>query len=191
MNSKITYFILFATGVAIGSIATWQYVKKKYEQIAQEEIESVKEVFSNREKNSKEENADAVAGINHREKPDINEYASKVRKMNYSGFSEKDDEVDVIDTPYTITPEEFGEFEDYEKISLTFYADQILADDIDELVEDIDDVIGINSLTRFGEYEDDALFVRNDRLKADYEVLMDKRNYSDVIRKKPHQMEER
>ena len=33
----------------------------------------------------------------------------------------------------------------------------------------------------FGEYEDDAVFVRNDAHKTDYEILYDPRNYSDVM----------
>ena len=95
-----------------------------------------------------------------------------------------------MDNPYIISPEEFGAFDDYETISLTYYEDQILADDDDELVDDIEDIVGFDSLTHFGEYEDDSVFVRNDRLKCDYEILMDHRKYSDVIKKKPYQVED-
>ena len=91
--------------------------------------------------------------------------------------------------PYVISPEEFGEFEDYERISLSYYADQILADEDDEKVEDVDNVVGLESLIHFGEFEDDSVFVRNDRLKCDYEILLDQRTYSDIIRQRPHQME--
>ena len=91
--------------------------------------------------------------------------------------------------PYVISPEEFGEFEDYERISLSYYADQILADEDDEKVEDVDNVVGLESLAHFGEYEDDSVFVRNDRLKCDYEILLDQRTYSDVIKQRPHQTE--
>ena len=41
MNTKINLF-MFVMGAIAGSVATWQYVKKKYERIAQEEIDSVK-----------------------------------------------------------------------------------------------------------------------------------------------------
>lgn len=91
--------------------------------------------------------------------------------------------------PYIISPEEFGEFEDYERISLSYYADQVLADEDDEKVEDVDNVIGLESLTHFGEFEDDSVFIRNDRLRCDYEILLDQRTYSDVIKQRPHQME--
>ena len=91
--------------------------------------------------------------------------------------------------PYVISPDEFGEFEDYERISLSYYTDQILADEDDEKVEDVDNVVGLESLAHFGEYEDDSVFVRNDRLKCDYEILLDQRTYSDVIKQRPHQTE--
>ena len=43
-------FIVFAAGAAIGSVITWKVLKDKYEKLAQEEIDSVKEAFSRREK---------------------------------------------------------------------------------------------------------------------------------------------
>lgn len=49
---KLSNVVIFAIGAAIGSLATWKFVKTKYEKIANEEIESVKEIFSkNRRKN--------------------------------------------------------------------------------------------------------------------------------------------
>jgi hypothetical protein len=54
----------------------------------------------------------------------------------------------------------------------------------------VDDVVGFESLNRFGEYEDDSVFVRNDRLKCDYEILLDRRKYSDVVNKKPHEVDD-
>lgn len=47
MNKKIFGAIMFAVGAAIGSAVTWKVVKTKYEQIAQEEIDSVKEEYTN------------------------------------------------------------------------------------------------------------------------------------------------
>ena len=54
----------------------------------------------------------------------------------------------------------------------------------------MDEIVGKESLNHFGEYEDDSVFVRNDRLKRDYEILLDQRNYSDVVKTMPHRMEE-
>ena len=42
MNNKAINFMIFVLGVAVGSVITRQYVEKITEQIAQEEIDSVK-----------------------------------------------------------------------------------------------------------------------------------------------------
>jgi hypothetical protein len=193
--------MMFIFGAAVGSVVTWQYTKKKYEQIAQEEIDSVKETFSklkevkNKDNESDENNNVRTIVERAKDKPSIVEYAAKLRKQGYINYSNTDslfeEEVDenmINDKPYVISPDEFGEFDDYDTISLTYYADQVLADEDDELVEDIEETVGFESLNAFGEYEDDSVFVRNDRLKCDYEILLDQRKYSDVIKRKPHEV---
>ncbi len=198
--NKTKNFMLFVLGVAVGSVVTWRYVEKKYERIAQEEIDSVKEVFSKRETDvTEDDEVIREKASNAKEKPNIVEYAAKLREQGYTNYSDvepetKKEEVNeesmYIDTPYVIQPEEVGEFDDYEIIGLTYYADQVLTDEDDKLVEDIEDTIGFDSLSRFGEYEDDSVFVRNDRLKCDYEILLDQRKYSDVIKRRPHEVED-
>lgn len=46
MNNKLFGVIMFTVGAAIGSAVTWKVIKTKYEQIAQEDIDSVKEEYS-------------------------------------------------------------------------------------------------------------------------------------------------
>lgn len=203
--NKTVNFTMFILGAAIGSVVTWKYIKHKYEQIAQDEIDSVKEVFLKRETDiSLDENSRSKAE-HAKDKPSVVEYAARLREQgyttNYSNGEKNEKEeskpMRVLITrpladnkPYVISPEEFGDQEDYDKISLTYYADKRLADDNDELVEDVDNVVGLDSLNSFGEYEDDSVFVRNDILKCDYEILLDQRKYSSVIRRKPHEVDD-
>ena len=192
--SKVTNFVMFAMGAAVGSVVTWQYVKKKYEQIAQEEIDSVKAVFMKKDPDMEVTVSETPHQAEPRkveEKPSISEYAALLKNEGYTNYSGtgKEEQTSMNDKPYVISPEEFGEYEEYEKISLTYYGDQVLADENDELVEDVEGAVGFESLTHFGEYEDDSVFVRNDRLKCDYEILLDQRTYSDVVKTRTHQME--
>lgn len=46
--------------------------------------------------------------------------------------------------------------------------------------DDIEETIGSDALNHFGEYEDDSVFVRNETLDKEYEILMDTRRFSDV-----------
>ena len=55
MKNQLSNIIIFAAGAAIGSAVTWKLLKTKYEQIAQEEIDSVKAVFSRREESDDSE----------------------------------------------------------------------------------------------------------------------------------------
>ena len=194
MSSKGIAFLAFIAGAGMGSVCTWQLLKRKYELIAQEEIDSVKAAYATRESIEKagksfvEGFRDGFKVAEDRTQKDegdvdFKKYASIIQKEGYTDYSrsveEKKGEA-FVEKPYVISPEEFGEFEEYEKISLTYYADKVLADEI----------VGEESLNHFGEYEDDSVFVRNDRLKCDYEILLDQRNYSDVAKTKPHRVEE-
>lgn len=167
----IINIVVFAAGAAIGSAVTWKLVKTKYEQIAQEEIDSVKEVFAKR----------AAC-----EKPSLEEYKAKLNDLKYEMEEEKEEkeETESMDKTskvmaYVISPEEFGDC-DYETVSLTYYADGVVTDDFDEPIEDVEDLIGPDALNTFGEYEDDSVFVRNDEKQCDYEILLDVRNYADL-----------
>lgn len=193
--NKAVIFVSFFAGAALGSAGTWYFTKKKYEQIAQEEIDSVKKVFSYKRSESDKAKPE-VHSVVEVENKNISDYAKELSRAGYTNYSnvekpeKKETETKVkTDAPYVIPPEQFGEYDDYTKISLTFFSDHILADEDDEMVEDVEDVVGFESLNHFGEYEDDSVFVRNDRLKADYEILLDLRKYSDVIKTRPHPRE--
>lgn len=54
MNKKLLSVLMFAVGAAIGSAVTWKVVKTKYEQIADEEIESVREEYADLMKKMKQ-----------------------------------------------------------------------------------------------------------------------------------------
>lgn len=191
MNNTFKDLLIFAAGVGVGYLVTRKLLKDKYEQKYHEEVESTKEAYRKRcglDKNDEEE-ADGEPEL-----PGIDTYKKVLKEEDYFDYSgatgsvevEKEQKEIVVDRPYVISPEEFGEYDDYEKISLTYYADQKLADEEDELVDDVDEIVGEDSLTHFGEYEDDSVFVRNDARKCDYEILLDQRNYYDVIKSKPH-----
>ena len=185
MNKLLGVFI-FAAGAAVGSVVTWKLLKTKYERIAQEEIDSVKEAFSQRVnsddndiKNDTEKDKDKI-------EDDDEEYFVRVNDLGYTRSSVpyvnevKKKGGGTVRRPYVITPDEFGEIYEYDTISLRYYADKVLTDEDDVIITNVDEIIGEDSLTHFGEYEDDSVFVRNDEMKADYEILLDLRKYYDI-----------
>lgn len=179
IKNGLTNLFIFTTGAAIGSLVTWKLVKSKYEQIAQEEIDSVKEVFSRRENDTNEvEETDSDESVEE-EKEVYENVVENLGYFNYSGI-EKAKPEEETPAPYVIAPEEYGEIEGYDQITLYCFACGTLTDDQNEPVDDVENTVGRDSLTRFGEYEDDAVHVRNDELKTDYEILLDQRRYSDI-----------
>lgn len=206
MNKAFGVFI-FVAGAGIGSAATWIFAKKKYLNLAREEIDSVKKAYANKKevlvkKNdsvddicSSEVEASADKAARALKKNSIIDYNSVLKRENYvdyskSGKNEEDEDKKTLgkECPYVISPDEFGELYDYEKVSLTYYSDKVLTDDNDDVIEDIDAVIGVESLDHFGEYEEDSVFVRNDQRMCDYEILLDTRTYSEAVKKsKPYQ----
>ena len=184
MNNKVINVLAFSVGAAIGSVVTWKVVETKYKKIAQEEIDSVKEVFSKKATALHNEVAKAHACLEANKNADKNpSYTKVVNDLGYQQETEKEDDVKNNDI-YVIPPESFGEV-GYEEVSLTYYADGILAYDDDSIVRNVDKVVGVGSLNTFGEYEDDSVFVRDDEHKIDYEILRDTRSYATVVGSEP------
>ena len=126
MNNKVIGIIAFAAGAAVGSVATWKLVKTKYEQIAQEEIESVREIYFHNDKDEPHDDPDDETP----KVAEIRSYKDLVDKTGYVNYCENDVEamvkekakdivdecnnildgskkVEMEDRPYVIRPDEF------------------------------------------------------------------------------------
>lgn len=182
MSDRTGSFFAFIVGGAIGSVITLKLVEKKYKQIADEEIASVKEVYNRKMQNKVEQTAEA-------ETKNKENYSNVVTNLGYtSETNKKEEEKDMVDNAkvYVIPPESFGEY-GFETESLTYYADKVLAfNATNKVIKNVDEVVGRGSLETFGEYEDDSVFVRNENMKKDIEILLDTRKYSDIVSTKPH-----
>lgn len=187
MNKAVIGFLAFTVGAGAGVLASQQYFKKKYEQIAQEEINSIKEKYAKKETAS-EEPVEEYPSPEDFSEEDHEKYESILSEngyTNYSRITDVKDKTYKTTEPYVISPNEFGEDDDYRQISLTFYTDGVLADDNDDPIDDVDDAVGKDSLMHFGEYEPDSVYVRNERLKVDYEILLSEYSHAEIVAKKP------
>lgn len=182
MNTKIAGSLLFVAGVAVGSITSWMILKTKYERIANEEIESVREVYAKKEAAAKETKDEVVD-----DKPSIyemKEYLETIKENGYHKEENKEEgDPDMNDSPYVISPDEYGNIDDHVCVNLTYYADGVLADDWDTVVLDPIAEVGPDIASHFGDYEEDAdtVFVRNEERKVDYEICRDLRTFAEVM----------
>lgn len=218
MKCKFINVLVFAAGAAIGSAVTWKVVKTKYERIAQEEIASVKEAYADMVANLQEQvddystmdeaeewsdraskidwsdyedlDVEEVEGDYVPNDDDLNEYARLTEQ--YNNTDEKGGVNNMAREPYVISPYDFGELDGYSQVELTYYADGTLEDEDYNILTDADvnELIGRDSLYTFGEYEDDAVFVRNERLRADFQILKDYRTYEVARSIAPNQVDD-
>ena len=188
--------LCFVTGAAIGSLVTWKLIEKKYKDLADEEIESVIETFKNRKpritKDNVKETVEKVIN-KYKEPKEIVEDIVTAERYSIENEEEidEDDEsnytVDVdpgveVIVPYVITPEQFGEYNEYGTKTLTYYADNVLTDEIDNPItsDEMITMIGPDALDHFGEYEDDSVYIRDETNEMDYEILKSEKKFSEI-----------
>lgn len=186
--NKLGYIAMFAVGAVTGSAVTWHLLKTKYEQIAQDEIDSVKEMLLGKKMDKNNHKDDESRPLDYNERKNgLNEAKGIIINNDYTGHFDKEKKEDELmnpNEPYVIPPEEFGDYSDYEQICLTLYADGVLADEDDNIIEDIAGTVGPYYEDHFGEYEDDSVFVRNDVTRCEYEILKVEDRYSDATSQK-------
>ncbi len=192
MSENFKTLLTFVLGAAAGSVATWYFLSKKHEREMQELNDSWEEWIGNGDTEEYEEDyqtEDEDVEVPTRvaeERPytpptSFEDAVAHLKQPDTSDYYEEGEED--MDEPFVITPEEFSEleYEGYATETLTYYSDGVLTDYLDNVIENVDDVVGEESLEHFGEYEQDTVFVRNDHLMTGYEIQRDFRTYAEVI----------
>ena len=195
--------LIFAAGLAVGAVAGAVIVKNKVLADAKAEIEEVREYYRE-SRGQKDEHVEEVKEVEKKEYElkDIQiKDEPKTGLINYSQItkmymSKDEHQTPMYDDPFVIDPSEFGENPEYDTETLTYFADGVLVDDVDDVIEEPDIVVGLENLKVFEEFGATSVYVRNDIYKTDYEIIRDDWNYSDlkepveppVKEKKPHQL---
>lgn len=195
---------IFAAGALAGTIAGARIAKKKYEEMANEEIEEIRAYYKNKENKEevKEEKVEEVkeetTEVTVEERKQYNDI---IRRGNYMMYECEEDEEEEVknDEPYVIDASEFGT--NHCTMTCTYFADGVLVDDEDEVIEDAELVVGDHHVNIFKEYPNaTTVYVRNDIDGTDYEIIkddwcwkdFDEKGYApplpDASDKKPHQV---
>lgn len=180
MKNNWKSILAFIAGAGIGSVVTWKYLKDRYRTQAEEEIAEVREYYKEKLNEQTEDVKPEEKEEPSTEELQTNIYKSMVRDLGYNKEEKKGEPMAKSRSIYVISPDEVGDY-DYDVVTLTYYADNVLTYDDDTLVEDVEHIVGWASLETFGEYEDDCVYVRNDVLKTEYEICKDLRKYSEVV----------
>ena len=199
MKTTLVAVASFVAGAAAGAFGAYYILRKRYEEYVQEEVDSVKEVFYSRLREElRDESVEDIFEAETEEAPVVEEKKDETERTHYATFYSSDavvstgdeptevyippiDEAD--DKPYPITPLEFAENDIYTRVTLTRYADGILADDENQPVEDISGTVGADYADHIGEYDEGAAYIRNDARRCDYEILVDELEYAEALGK--------
>ena len=202
MKTGISILIGAVVGAVVGIAATSKYFEKKYSDIANEEIESVKSKFydaatrkknitykkneskTNTDSESTNESTESVKVVHGQPNKDetvveyrerIKEYKNEDDKVNVYGVPVKYDE----GFPFIIDEDEYGN-DSYDTDTLSYYiTDDTLADSQNEIAN-INDLIG-DCLEDESAYDKDVIYVRNPKLGMDFEVELIQNSYQEVI----------
>ena len=201
----------FMCGATLGSLVTWKLVDEKYKRLAQKEIDEVREYYKGKKEEEPEEvneypHKTGVGPYPGKEERDMSyvereEYSKVLTDLGYSKedvdtLSEdpdisielnEDGEYEVFvepptkAAPYVISPQEFGDQIGFDAENWTFYADGILTNDADQIVdeEEIGLYIG-DGLDHFGDFEYDSVHIRNEGMKCDIEILKHDQGYDEA-----------
>lgn len=186
---KLRDVVIFVSGVVVGGLASAKIVSKKYDNIINEEIDSVKKTFKQSEIDIVKAYEDRLAKIDSEENQEPEEIvytreealdkASEIAsKQGYASLEIDDPEidrpvkkyVDDSDRPYSIPPFEVGELSGYRVASCVSYANGVITEGDEDVIYDIDEVIGEDNFVYVGDYEPGMLYIRNDKYKTDYVI---------------------
>lgn len=229
MNKFIKYGFMYVLGAATGGFVAVKLLEEHYANIADEEIEAVKEDAKKRIKNAEKQNEKLEVEVESKPevektsiknnietnaykklcrdytKPNLQELSIKYDKEinNHmhpnedEDYHTEDDEDDALEEsthkhittrddtgPYLITGEEFAnENFDFDKLSLWYYKlDKTLADDHDELVDDVTQLIGPDALGLFNNIGGEkTIYIRNEKMATDFEIICLAKSYREEI----------
>lgn len=168
---------IFMLGMAVGSVITFLGVRKYYKELADEEIQSVKDTLKKKvDAEAEKEDKDKLANDYKVLSVDLG-YAPSDEKLS-DAEEDEDEEYTTKDRPYVISREEFGQRPEYDKVYLDFYSDSILTNEYDEILENVDEVLGNDWQNHIGDEEEGFVCVRNDQKETDYEICQTNQFYN-------------
>lgn len=188
--------LIFLGGAAVGGLTATIYFKRKidsleeeYQKIATDEYNKYVGEFNSAAKNVDEfavnyptedvqitsniANGGCTLGIDIGN--DEDKYTEIVKEYNNQEENETEDNI----MPYMITPEEYGDDDDYDTKVLTAFTDKVVLDE-DNCMADIE-YFGdaINKKIYSKKNKDTSIFVRDENEKVDYEIIKENISYED------------
>jgi hypothetical protein len=192
--------LMFIGGIVVGAGASWVYHKNKYEQMVQDEVESLREHMKNgkstntepTEFEAKDENEEIKQAKeyydNNLAEEEYDESMARVhnlvRENHYTSSNDKEENMaNKYKKPFVVTPDDFASVPGFDTDTFYYHQDDIISNGDNEMLgeHEVEQILGLSVLQikeQFGVYEEDSVYIRNMRMKCDYEILREEENFT-------------
>lgn len=159
--SKLKCVLIFAAGAAAGSLATYYITREKWRIQAEEEIQSVREIYMKRDAEEMKESRKEEGIVEQTEEELVDYYLERLKELGVEYVTQEDyderervnpvddEEEDEAPEEYPDTPEQvdkdefYNGWDSYEFVTLTMYAgDGTVVDEVEDIVDNIRDYVG-------------------------------------------------
>ena len=191
MKEAVIKIAIFSFGVGVGVLGSIKYFDQKYQKLADEEIESVKQSMHRwtmkQDLGPLEEKTDIPETP---VKDTLTSYSSAVdlETKNYSEYyaPKKVEEAQTLspkeDEPFDISVEEYEEDNEFQKVTLNLYLeDGILCYEESEGLAEENGTVGAENLDDFVRTSFSSAYFRNPKEGIDYEVIKVDGSYKELI----------
>lgn len=180
--------IIFALGFGFGVIGANMALKDSFEERVQERLDDIELGSKARVSADYGDPEGSITGQVSKLRLMRKEYTGLARQYDTQQEDPEEEDSnrngDINPYPYVISTQAFSfECEDHEKEILYYYAqDGVLCDDNQDLVGNWTELVG-NVDSYFGKdaSEEHAVYVRNERMETDYEIIFLDKKYSVVV----------
>lgn len=202
--NKLLPIATFVGGAVIGALVGWSAHKKKYEDQLEAETESIRKTYEKKYVKVPKQDLPNVEDTADMSEEEFKDYVNKrvEAKKEYSKIAaqyQPEGEVVTPDMtleeraaaqPELIYAEEYGEEQDtgetYDRVELLWFKDERLATEAEMEILDVSTTIGWDAIAQFDKTGLNTIYVRNHRLKIDYEVFKYDDTYEELLAERPH-----
>lgn len=172
MNGKTQGAFLLLSSILISSTLSYLLTKARYE----------KKIVKPAQKQEPVQKPEQKKSTDLQEKEDITKYAEKYKQKFTELTKEYAPDHEEHKTREFIDADIFGSNDEFDTVTWTIYADDILVDEMDHIINDPDKNVGSDVVENFDEFQhDNTVYIRNYDTKLDYKIVRDLRTYAEVI----------
>lgn len=209
-ESRVALAVGALLGLTGGFVAGYKWASRKmgseFEERLERETKELRTFYSNVNKKKYPTPEEAVAALVTEEEADeaLTDYQGKDGTIMYNkvvkATADTEPLIDIPtvevernifesksdpEKPYVISQEDFMQGDaGYQQVTVTYYqVDNVLADERDDVIEDMEKNIGLNCLVQFGvaSSDENTVHVRNEKIQLDFEVVRHEGSFAQEV----------